>query len=966
MRHSEQTPKQPSILAHHPGRIWLLGGVVCLLFLLATTILFAPRFLASPSIKQKIQSAVAEKTGIRLDYQAIDLSYFPRPGIELQGISLTLAKQIQGTIASLRISPRLLPLLTGDVRLSALNVDAPQLSITLADAKLDTTAKQPLTLTELQEALSMAGKAAGPLLSDLQATVSNAQLVIIQSRKKLVTMAGLSLQGGITITDLNTAQATLKTKIKELNISHQAHAETIKDISLSGTIQMSADKMTVTLEQLHLGEPSLALTGELLFSPTEPNLSLHLFGSNIDVAASRTTTLALAGDTTPIKEIFGYLRGGQVPQISFTSYGENLSDLAQLDNIIIKGQLQDGRISVPEIKLELTEVDGDVLISKGILQGTRLSTRLKNSTGQNGSLQIGLTENNDLFKLELALNDADLAEIYPWLASLEGLHDQLQKIQQISGRIDMSLLKLQGMLNKPSAWEITSTGTLNNISIKTELFPDTISLTSGEFAMNSQQLSFKKIKAGSQDTALTISGSIKGLPGQLDRLYLALDGRMGAQFFKWLSTQFKLPDTYALHTPFNISATSISWQPDSTTSFKGLVTIENGPAITADVNSSPNRLQLHQLSVKDRYSDATIIFDHINNQRDFKFTGRLQHETLQTLFVSTAFSNGRLEGNLAVSVPPSGQSAVTVVGQLTGDNLPLVLPSSDRVDLDHVTLQGDGDEIKVDIDRLTWEDLALTPVKASVSFNNNSTVIKFIEARLCGIDSPGTISTNGDTFSVDMALTGQNLDVATSYNCLTQGRVKMTGSLAFSSKIKATGQKNRLITLMQGPLQMTFSNGVIQQDKMLSRLLEVLNVTEIIKGRLPNLTSNGFPYKTMTLQGRLQNGRLTIDKYHMDGETLDLLGKGEINLEKQTIDMQLLAAPFQTANTIVKSIPGVNYLLAGSLVSIPVNISGPLTDPKITVLSASAVSSSLLNLAKRTLESPFKLLDALNPWSKKK
>ncbi len=961
-------PKQkPTIFTSHPGTIQLLGGiVVTLLLLMAVAMFFAPRLLVSPSIKQKIQTVVTEKTGGRLDYQAIDLCYFPRPGVELQGVNLALPDQTQGTIAILRISPKLLPLLTGDIQLSTLDLETPQLSLALPDAKKDMPPAQPLTLTTIKEKLARSIEAVGPMFLGLETTVSNAQITLTQNKQKLLIMSGLNLHGNITVPGLTTAQANLNTHIDELTIYHQERQETIKDFSLSFSVRMSPDTMTVTLDQLNFGEPRLTLSGELIFAPTEPNITLNLSGSNIDVDASRTAALALAGDTIPIKEIFTYLRGGQVDQISFTSHGNDISELGRLDNLVIKGNLQTGRIMVPEIKLELTEVVGDVVISKGILQGTRLSTRLKNSTGRDGSLQIGLTDTSDLFQLELTL-EGDLAEVYPWLASQEGLHDQLHKLQNVSGRINMSPLKLEGRLDMPAAWNITATGTLKNLAIKTTLFPDTIHLASGEFALNPQQLSFKKLKVTSQDAALSLSGVVKGFPRQLNRLDLSLNGRMGTQSITWLATQLKTPDTYMIHAPLTVSDSNISWQPDSTASFKGSVKIENGPVITADIDHTPDRLRIHQLTAKDQYSDATLIFDRTNDQRDFKFTGRLQHETLQTLFVDAAFRSGRLEGDLAVSVPTNVQTAVTVAGELTGDNLPLILPTGDRMDIDHLLLHGDGgSNIKVAITRLTWEDLSWAPLNATVSFANNSTNIQFTEARLCGIESKGTISATGNSISVDLALTGKNLDAATSYSCLTKGEVKMTGSLNFSSKINTTGQMDKLIKRMQGPLQMTFRKGIIQQNKTLSRILEVLNVTEIIKGRLPNLTSNGFSYKTMIVEGRFTNGQLAIDKYHMDGETLDLLGKGEINLEKKTVDMQLLAAPFQTANTIVKQIPGVNYLLAGSLVSIPVSIHGPLRDPKVTILSVSAVSSSLFNLAKRTIESPFKLLDALNPWSEKK
>ena len=104
----------------------------------------------------------------------------------------------------------------------------------------------------------------------------------------------------------------------------------------------------------------------------------------------------------------------------------------------------------------------------------------------------------------------------------------------------------------------------------------------------------------------------------------------------------------------------------------------------------------------------------------------------------------------------------------------------------------------------------------------------------------------------------------------------------------------------------------------------------------------------------------------MDGETLDLLGKGEINLEDRTVDMQLLAAPFQTVDSIVKHIPGVNYLLAGSLVRIPVSISGHLTDPKVVSCRRQRSVRVFSIWPNEPSNLPFKLLDTLNPWSKEK
>jgi len=192
----------------------------------------------------------------------------------------------------------------------------------------------------------------------------------------------------------------------------------------------------------------------------------------------------------------------------------------------------------------------------------------------------------------------------------------------------------------------------------------------------------------------------------------------------------------------------------------------------------------------------------------------------------------------------------------------------------------------------------------------------------------------------------------------------MTGNLDFSSKITSQGQAKDLVSNLQGPLEMTFKDGMIEQSKLVARTLEVLNVTEIIKGKLPNLSSEGFSYSTIDIQGDFQGAKLIINKIQMDGDTLDVIGQGELDFREETINAELLAAPFKTVDTVVKHIPGLNYLLGGSLVAIPVSIKGNQTDPKVRIMSASSVGSSLLSLGERVIKSPLKLIETVTPGKK--
>jgi hypothetical protein len=592
-------------------------------------------------------------------------------------------------------------------------------------------------------------------------------------------------------------------------------------------------------------------------------------------------------------------------------------------------------------------------IDLGMLSGTLGKSRFTDFTSQ---ILLG---KDLLLDISSGSFDMDMTQLYPWTASL---HDQVTNVRQVSGQLHLSALKFKGIPNQPAEWDFTSIGTVKDLSVDTELFPETITFASGGFTFDTQQLTFEKFQTASQDSELILTGSLKGFPQQLSRIELSLDGSMGPDSVQWLSDILELPESYAIRSPLDISDAQVSWQPDSTASFKGAISTEKGPAITADIDYQPEQLQVRQLTVKDRHSDADLVFDLNQGQRNFRFTGKLSHETLQALFINRQFNSGRLEGDFAITIPQNGLSEATASGQLFGENLPVLLPSGEIADIGQVTLNADGSQVIVDIPQLTWKGLIWEPVKAAVSYDRNGVDIDFIEARLCGIDSLGTVSITGNEFLLNTTLEGKKLDVATSYTCLTQGRVKMTGSLDFFSRINARGEMGKLVEALQGPLQMTFRNGMIQQDKLLARTLEVLNVTEIVKGRLPDLNTTGLAYTTMTLQGEFQNGKLIINKFIMDGETLHLVGHGEILLEEQTINAQLLAAPFRTIDSIVKNIPGINYLLAGNLVTIPIRITGSLNDPKVEVMAVSAVGSNLYNLAERTIKAPFKLIDAIIPW----
>lgn len=1082
MKQDDRPESRQTVRVARPLRRWLLGVVIALLLLLMAAPLITPYFIDSAAVKRQIQAAVSEQIGGQFDYQAIDFLFFPRPAIELHQVKLVIPDRIQGQVDTLLLVPKLFPLLSGDLHLAAIELTAPQFNLDLPPTAETNVSQRPPEQFAPAMALIAILEPLQRVTPTLKLVISGGRLTFHQGGRELVELNGLELKVGLLVSVAETTQASLEGALAGLTLHRKGRVETLRNATLECSVMLAQDDLTLKLDRLTLAEPALALEGELVLTRNGAGNALKLTGRGLDVDAARRVALNLAGDHPVAAGIFRYLRGGRVPQISVHAQAATPGELGSLPNLRIAGQLQGGAVSIPELELDLAEVNGDVTVADGILQGSGLSARLEGATGHAGSLKVGLGAARDLFQLQLTLS-ADLAqarqvlqrivanpdfsdvlgkitdlkgrgsgtlvlgdsldslkarldvtefnlsagyqgvplpmvisqgqlsfteqridiktlngslgrsefstvagsiawqktleldlragptvldldELYPWLAAQDRLKEALEEIHRLSGRLELQSLQVTGALDQPGAWQLAAAGALRELLIESPRLPFAASLAEGDFKLESGTLAFQSVKLAGLDADLVMSGNLQGFPQQITPLELSLDGTLGAGAVAWLRGAFNLPDAYTLRTPLSLSGTKVLWSADATTALTGNLTVLQGPELSFDLIYRPEHLHINLLTIRDQASDARLGYKLDQDELNLNFSGTLRHETLTALFVDPLVGQGQVSGEISIKSPKGDETGVVANGHLRGENLAFPLSSGRLIAVEQLDLEASGSRVDAHTTSFTWGDLTWRPLNAEINFQEDRTLVKINQAMLCGIDSPGLVTLAGQQVALDLTLAGKGLDVATSYNCLTKGKVKMTGSLDFTSQLTASGEPRELVGSLRGPLEMTFTKGVIKQDKLLARLLEVLNVTEIIKGRLPDLGSKGFAYTSIIVQGEFKKSKLVIDKLEMDGETLDILGYGKIDLEQQTINVELLAAPLKTADTIIKNIPGVNYLLAGTLVTIPVSVKGDLYDPKISVMSASSVGTSLLNLGERTLKAPIKLIETILPGKK--
>ena len=72
--------------------------------------------------------------------------------------------------------------------------------------------------------------------------------------------------------------------------------------------------------------------------------------------------------------------------------------------------------------------------------------------------------------------------------------------------------------------------------------------------------------------------------------------------------------------------------------------------------------------------------------------------------------------------------------------------------------------------------------------------------------------------------------------------------------------------------------------------------------------------------------------------------------------MQALVSPLKTVDSIVGAIPIIRDITGGSLIAVPIEVSGDLANPTVQPLSPAAVGGRIFDIMKNTLQAPVKLI----------
>lgn len=237
------------------------------------------------------------------------------------------------------------------------------------------------------------------------------------------------------------------------------------------------------------------------------------------------------------------------------------------------------------------------------------------------------------------------------------------------------------------------------------------------------------------------------------------------------------------------------------------------------------------------------------------------------------------------------------------------------------------------------------------------TTLNVMDSLLCSLPVEGTLQWTDIYSHKDFTLAtpeGEALLFEKFLPCLGVEKKFIEGSFDISATLT---EINRDLTA--GKFSLKSEKGTLWRLVFLSKIFQLINFTDLYNG----LFSEGFPYTLLDLNGHIEKNLLIFDKAVIEGEGLDLIIQGSINLKNAEANLTVFIVPFKTIDTIIQNIPLFGRVITrlvggkkGHIITIPVEVSGNIKDPDVKLLSTKAVGKATIDFILDTITFPLDIL----------
>ena len=377
-----------------------------------------------------------------------------------------------------------------------------------------------------------------------------------------------------------------------------------------------------------------------------------------------------------------------------------------------------------------------------------------------------------------------------------------------------------------------------------------------------------------------------------------------------------------------------------------------------------------------------------------QFSIEARNEQLHIESATVAMGESKLE--VSGSIDGAGER-FQVDADVRGDTVVIPLPTARTLPRSSASLKaGQKDEVESDIDRMAaagekqltkverlFEQIPVSghirvnisdlhiagfdvsPFIATASLENARLVLDLQEARLCNILLTGGLTAlRRGRASINVEVHTRNARIEQSIPCLTNQNILLTGMMDVDAKLVAAGTGAEFFDNARATYTLSARDGEIRKFDALDKVMVAVNETEAADGKLPGIKKSGLQYKSMSAKGDIDLRTLRFEEAVLEIDLAKIVAQGKVDIQTQKIDATVLVAPLKTINKIINWMPILGRIFGGSVLAVPVGVSGTIKAPVVVPLAPTAVATRTVEILTNILKLPADLLNTTSPDSK--
>lgn len=189
---------------------------------------------------------------------------------------------------------------------------------------------------------------------------------------------------------------------------------------------------------------------------------------------------------------------------------------------------------------------------------------------------------------------------------------------------------------------------------------------------------------------------------------------------------------------------------------------------------------------------------------------------------------------------------------------------------------------------------------------------------------------------------------------------EISGKLTLKGELSGRGaDRPALLKTLQGPVTVHLEKGSIKRYGLITKILSVLNVSQLLDFSLPDLVSTGMPYETIDGNYTFGGGKVATSDWSLRSRSLNMTLVGSADLINKELDVTVGVQPFQTVGRVISRIPIFGWLLAGDkkrIIVVSLTAKGAWDNPEVVITPITSLSNKILGIFKRTLNLPGELV----------